>query len=705
MFIFSYIHDVKNIKLIRGALVLKFFALFIGVFCHCNLYAQAGILDQSFGIGGKVSIDFINDRDEAFVVKVQNDQNLIVAGLSKQSGNNDFALVRLNPNGSFDESFGNNGKVVHSLGPYSDYISDVGFQSDGKIIAVGNSHLINAASEVKSIVAVCRYNVDGTIDHTFGNDGKVTIDLSGTYDIANAGYIQSDDKIIVVGYTGLIGSRDFFVFRLNHDGSMDNTFGIGGQTKIDFLDGDDEAKAVAISNDGEIYIAGYTLDNNTFRSEMAVVCLHSDGSLNPNFANCGELIILLGGIGSEASSIAITSSNEVIVSGYNATAAADNFALVKLSETGGLVWSFGDIGRVFTNLGSNSSQSRAMAIQQDGKIIVSGYRADNVSLRSDFATVRYNSDGSIDEEFGDNGIVLTDFTGFDEIVESCIVQKDGKIVVAGSCYKNSSDFAIARYLTDNKLRVSNDTIVCSGYEGDIVLKASEGLDSYHWIDSLHPSVELGSEKTLSVRPKETTTYGAISGTDTAYCKVTVDNLPIKAQFSIDEKEGDIILRPIITNESIGGEHYSWDFGNTTKIDVSDAEDLAVQRKYYPIYGYVGEFNIRLDVTRSSGCKDSSFAQVMVTAKPQFNPTAFSPNNDGLNDTFNFKISNAMRIEGNIYNRWGEKIYGMDVNDNIFYWDGSQNGLPSPMGYYLYLIKSSNYSGEINTISGRVLLLR
>ena len=212
MFIFSYIHDVKNIKLIRGALVLKFFTLFIGVFCHCNLYAQAGILDQSFGVGGKVSIDFINDRDEAFVVKVQNDQKLIVAGLSKQSGNNDFALVRLNPNGSFDESFGNNGKVVHSLSPYSDFISDVGFQSDGKIIAVGNSHLINAASEVKSIVAVCRYNVDGTIDHTFGNDGKVTIDLSGTYDIANAGYIQSDDKIIVVGYTGLIGSRDFFCF-------------------------------------------------------------------------------------------------------------------------------------------------------------------------------------------------------------------------------------------------------------------------------------------------------------------------------------------------------------------------------------------------------------------------------------------------------------------------------------------------------------
>lgn len=678
---------------------------FLFFFESQRIYAQAGMLDPSFGVGGKVSVDFSNDRDEAFVVKAQNDRKLVVAGLSMQSGNNDFALTRLNADGSLDQSFGDNGKIVQTLGPYSDYITDIGFQSDGKIIAMGNSYSINAASEVKSVIAVCRYNVDGTIDNTFGNDGKVTIDLPGAYDIANAGDIQGDNKIIVVGYTGLIGSRDFFIIRLNPDGSMDNSFGSGGQKIVDFGDSDDEAKSVIISNDGKIYAAGYSLDNNTLRSEMAVVCLNPDGSFHSDFST-GKVNVLLGGIGSEATSIALTSSNEVIVSGYNATATADNFALVKLSKTGELVWSFGDIGRVFTNLGSNSSQSRSMTIQQDDKIVVSGYNVPNGSIRADFATVRYNSDGSIDEEFGDNGIVLTDFTGFDEIVESCIVQSDDKIVLGGSftLFNNPRDFSIVRYLTNEKLRISNDTVICSGYVDDIVLKAFDGLNSYHWIDSLHPSVELGSEKTLTVKPLETTTYGVISGIDTAYCKVTVDD-PVVAKFSINEKEGKVIFKPTIVNESIGGDYYSWDFGNSTKVDVSHAEDLAVQRTYYPIYGYAGEFNIRLGVTRSSGCKDSAFTQVMVSYKPQVNPTAFSPNDDGLNDTFNYKISNAIRIEGNIYNRWGEKIYSMNTNGNVFSWDGSQNSLHSPMGCYIYALKSTDIRGETKTISGRVLLVR
>ena len=73
------------------------------LFFGCQkIYAQAGALDPSFGVGGKVNIDFSNDRDEAFVVKVQKDQKLIIAGLSRNFGNNDFALTRLHPDGSID---------------------------------------------------------------------------------------------------------------------------------------------------------------------------------------------------------------------------------------------------------------------------------------------------------------------------------------------------------------------------------------------------------------------------------------------------------------------------------------------------------------------------------------------------------------------------------------------------------------------------
>ena len=688
-------------------LIVWFIVLCNLLFGNQKVYSQAGELDPTFGTGGKVSVDFSNVRDEAFTIKVQNDQKLVIAGLSKESGNNDFSLTRLNPDGSMDNLFGYNGKLVHSLGQYSDFISDIGFQSDGKIIAIGNSSTINTASEVESDIAICRYTIDGVLDNRFGNNGIVTFDLSGTYDIANAGYIQSDDKIIVVGYTGLIVSRDFFVIRLNPDGSLDNSFGDGGQKIIDFGGFDDEAKSVSVSNDGKIYVAGYSLDNNTFRSEIAICCLNSDGSFHSNFANNGELILSLGGIGSEASGIGITSSNEIIVSGYNATAAADNFALVKLSSSGKLMSSFGGTGIVFTNLGSNSSQSRSMVIQPDDKIIASGYNVPNNSIQADFATVRYNSDGSIDEKFGNKGIAITDFFGSDDMLNAVVLQQDGKVVVAGYVFNGTSnDFGIARYLTDVELTISNDTIVCLGYLGDLTLEASDGFPSYQLVDSLHPSVELGSEKTLTIKPLETTTYGVISGTDTAYCKVTVDNLPIKAQFSMNETEGNVTFRPIIINESVGGELYSWDFGNTNKIAVSDAEDLDIQRKYYPIYGYTGEFNIRLDVVRSSGCKDSAFAQVQVNIGGyHINPTAFTPNGDELNDTFNFKVRSAARIEGSIYNRWGEKIYSNNVGDNVFYWDGSQNGLASPSGYYLYALKATDFDGEIKNYSGSIFLLR
>ena len=130
-------------------LIVWFIVLCNLLFGNQKVYSQAGELDPTFGTGGKVSVDFSNVRDEAFTIKVQNDQKLVIAGLSKESGNNDFSLTRLNPDGSMDNLFGYNGKLVHSLGQYSDFISDIGFQSDGKIIAIGNSSTINTASEVE----------------------------------------------------------------------------------------------------------------------------------------------------------------------------------------------------------------------------------------------------------------------------------------------------------------------------------------------------------------------------------------------------------------------------------------------------------------------------------------------------------------------------------------------------------------------------
>ena len=676
--------------------IVWFIVLCSSLFGNQKVYSQAGELDPTFGTGGKVSVDFSNAPDVSYSLAVQNNQKLIIAGRSNQS----FALARLNSDGSVDQSFGENGKVVQSFGPNYSIINDVLLQKDDKIITIGN--VFNPTLEILD-VAICRYTSDGKLDPTFGDNGVIKRNLTGSNSISSIGHIQNDGKIIIVGSTGwtLTSDKGFFVIRVNSDGSLDDSFGIRGQKKIDFA-GCNDATSVSVSNDGRIYIAGYVENKAILKSEMVICCLNSDGSLNPNFATNGILRL----VGYEASDLLITPSNEILVSGHSVTEPGYNFALIKLSADGNLINSFGKNGKVITYLDCDRSYSQSIALQSDGKIIELGniIREGDVT-RYDFGIVRHFSDGSLDKGFGENGVVISKFTRGSTWMTSGTIQIDDKIVVVGQVLPETKDFLIARYLTKKELTVSNDTIVCLGYLGDLTLEASDGFPSYQWVDSLHPSVELGSEKTLTIKPLETTTYGVISGTDTAYCKVTVDNLPIKAQFSMDEKEGNVIFRPIIVNESVGGELYSWDFGNTTKIAVSDAEDLDIQRKYYPIYGYTGEFNIRLDVVRSSGCKDSAFAQVLVGTKPQVNPTAFTPNGDELNDTFNFKIPNAMRIEGSIYNRWGQKIYSMKANSNVFYWDGSQNGLASPMGYYIYSLKSSDIRGEIKTITGRVLLVR
>lgn len=204
-----------------------------------DVFAQAGTLDPFFGEGGKVSIDFSGDEDDAFSVALQNDQKMIIAGRSKQlSGTYDFALARLNPDGSLDQSFGDNGKIVQSLGPFST-VSDVLVKTDGKIIVVGIRYNYNSASVTESSnIAICRYTNDGLLDSTFGVNGIITYDLSGTYDFAYSGDIQNDGKIVIVGHTGSNGSGDFLIVRVYSDGSLDNSFGTGGQKKIDFGDFD-----------------------------------------------------------------------------------------------------------------------------------------------------------------------------------------------------------------------------------------------------------------------------------------------------------------------------------------------------------------------------------------------------------------------------------------------------------------------------------
>ena len=207
-----------------------------------------GTPDSTFGSGGHVTIDFAGSGDGVYGLAVQPDGKIIAAGRSRLLGDDDnFAVARLNPDGSLDNTFGTGGKVATDFNSEADFGFAVALQPDAKIVVAGQAR--TGTNEWS--FGLVRYNVDGTLDTTFGVDGRVRTDF-GIVDSANAIKLQPNGKIVAAG---LIGPGGFALARYNPDGSLDSTFSGTGKTTV-FFEGIDEGRAVVVQPDGKIVVAG-----------------------------------------------------------------------------------------------------------------------------------------------------------------------------------------------------------------------------------------------------------------------------------------------------------------------------------------------------------------------------------------------------------------------------------------------------------------
>ncbi len=177
-------------------------------------YDTSGNLDSTFGGDGKVITDLWGERnDYAYSVAIQSDGKIVAVGVT----GGDFALVRYNTDGTLDTSFNFLGRVIIDLGSSHDYAQSVAIQSDGKIVAAGYSW--NGSSEDFALV---RCSTDGSLDNTFDGDGKVMTDIGSNGDRAQSVAIQSDGKIVAAGISDIGGyNYDFAVVRYDTDGSLD----------------------------------------------------------------------------------------------------------------------------------------------------------------------------------------------------------------------------------------------------------------------------------------------------------------------------------------------------------------------------------------------------------------------------------------------------------------------------------------------------
>ncbi len=405
----------------------------------------AGDLDPSFGTGGKVTTGFPADA-QAISIALQSDGKIVVFGGTDVLGSNaSFALIRYNADGSLDTSFDQDGKLTIDFAATS-----IALQVDGKIVVAGSTFTIENFD-----FALARYNSNGSLDTSFGDGGKVATDFStsdlGTDDFARSVALQADGKIVVAGKSG-----GFISFaRYHSDGSLDSSFDEDGMliATIGVEAYSFVPPSMVLQEDDKIVIAGTTIN-----SEFALARFNSDGSLDESFDGDGQLTTKLGMFGSQATSLALQSDGKIIVAGSTTFQGGALFALARYNSDGSLDSSFDGNGKVTTQFGNvdefapltgaSYSTATGIALQPDGAIVVAGYTIKNSG--TDFALVRYNSDGSLDTSFNDDGRLTTGFreTGDDQ-ANAIAIQADGRIVVAGfTDNEGSFEFALARYNGD-----------------------------------------------------------------------------------------------------------------------------------------------------------------------------------------------------------------------------------------------------------------
>jgi uncharacterized delta-60 repeat protein len=368
--------------------------------------------------------------------------------------------------GDLDLSFGNGGKVITPIGSFFDSAQSVAIQSDGKIVAAGSS-----SNGTNVDFAVVRYNPNGSLDTSFNGTGKVVTPI-GSSSYAASVAIQADGKIVVAGNSSANANgtdSDFAVVRYNPNGTLDTSFNGTGKVITQVSSSYDFAKSVAIQADGKIVAAGFS--RNGANNAFAVVRYNTDGTLDTSFGGTGKVVTPIGSSHDGANSVAIQADGKIVAAGNSSNNSTDSdFAVVRYNTDGTLDTSFGGTGKVVTPIGSSSFDSAAsVAIQADGKIVAAGL--SNNSTDSDFAVVRYNPNGTLDTSFNGTGKVVTPIgSNSGDFATSVAIQADGKIVAAGDSRGADYDFAVVRYNPNGTLDTSfNGTgkvVTAVGIRGD-----------------------------------------------------------------------------------------------------------------------------------------------------------------------------------------------------------------------------------------------
>jgi uncharacterized delta-60 repeat protein len=433
----------------------------------------AGALDPTFGGDGFVTQDLGSSQDGARAVAVQPWDNKVVVACDDQNPSTgyDFTLIRYNPDGTLDTSFGNNGVVTTDFAGGTDRISTIVFTPNHAIYAVGSAYTSGGLQDV----GVARYTATGALDTSFGSGGKVTVQGMGGYpevrDSGNVAILDPSGRLIVGGSSSGHNFKGYYyadtLFRFTTSGSLDKSFGKGGKVvgaaQLYAYNGW-SALRLEPAGGSNYRIDAVGKDNNQF----VLARFTSAGAFDNSLGSNGKVVLAYGDPGAIA--FAPDGSGKFVGAKAVYDAPTPTCELVRYNADGTPDGGFNTNGQVIVDAnsqwlaGTESTSGgldiSAVSVDSSGRIVVAGdiyYAGREPYSDNDTMLARFNPDGSIDTSFGINGLVSTDLNPNGEGFGAVAILPVGQILAVGSVdrgYYDSNgnwvpqyDVLVARFLS------------------------------------------------------------------------------------------------------------------------------------------------------------------------------------------------------------------------------------------------------------------
>jgi uncharacterized delta-60 repeat protein len=409
--------------------------------------ASPGETDQTFGRGGAVLTDR-SGLDAGFDLLVQPDGKTVTVGVA----DGDPIVLRHNPDGALDASFGTGGVVRGS--PVPAFFEAAVLQGDGKIVVAGTDGTIDD-------IVVVRYLPNGTPDPAFGTGGSVRTNL-GSADEAAAVTLQTDGKIVVAGRSG----SAIALARYTTAGALDATFGTGGTSTTSFGSAGSGAfaNAVAVLSTGSIIVGGTTSDSSGANVTMLLARFTAGGALDPTYGSAGRVAAAATRL-TNLTAVVVQSGDRVVAAGSIDGTGSEAHGLARYLPDGSLDATFGTAAGVTRTQLALFGGTEDLTVDGAGRLVAAGDATNDPEKPAGFlfvAVLRYSPDGVPDSAFGCAGATQIELsTQVGGRSTAVGITPDGNIVVGGIAFiDRTTDFGRPDFLL---VRVLSEGTVDAGY--------------------------------------------------------------------------------------------------------------------------------------------------------------------------------------------------------------------------------------------------